>query len=127
MGLSCITSTHYSQHHTTPLINSLTNTPQEDISVGRHLKALEKNLGRALQLDPVHINVHAGSDSWCVLRNHMPSSLASRHRSDAECDVFYGHAVEVQRRVCGAVPVSHETHRGRALFNPFRAHVLLKE
>ena len=37
---------------------------QEDISLAKHLKHFEARLGQALELNPRHINVHSGSDSW---------------------------------------------------------------
>lgn len=105
--------------------------PWENKSVTGHLETYAEQLQRAKTLSPIHINVHSGSDSW----------------SREQCEEFFSKAVQVclgcrtimlrmmrfqgisskQLESALGVTVSHETHRGRALFNPFvTGHLLNK-
>ena len=62
-----------------------------------------------LPIQPVHINSHSGSD----------------HFDDAESRAFFSQALAIEKEL--GLTVSHETHRGRILSNPFRTERLLQE
>ncbi|ETV83901.1 hypothetical protein H257_04492 [Aphanomyces astaci] len=82
----------------------------EEKSADEHLKQFEDevNQAHALSLRPVMLNAHAGCDHW----------------SDRDCVEFFSAALERIPHT-GDIPIAHETHRGRALWNPWRTlHVL---
>ncbi|RHY33348.1 hypothetical protein DYB32_001687 [Aphanomyces invadans] len=84
----------------------------QEKSITDHLNQLEDevNQARALSLRPVMLNAHAGCDHW----------------SDRDCTEFFTAALQ---RIPhdGDVPIAHETHRGRALWNPWRTLQLLEQ
>jgi hypothetical protein len=72
--------------------------------VSSHIDEFKHQIGLALSAAggaPFMINCHSGLDSW----------------SYAESLEFFTAAVEYTKSI--AVPVYHETHRGRALYNPW--------
>ncbi|KAI8808423.1 hypothetical protein BJ742DRAFT_808585 [Cladochytrium replicatum] len=75
-------------------------------AVASHLSLLRTQLEAAITLGPrlVHINVHGGSDTFSSLESHSYFSLA---------------LPLIASIVPSHIPVSHETHRGRILSNPF--------
>ncbi|RHY62607.1 hypothetical protein DYB30_000085 [Aphanomyces astaci] len=82
----------------------------EEKSADEHLKQFEDevNQAHALSLRPVMLNAHAGCDHW----------------SDRDCVEFFSAALERIPHT-GDIPIAHETHRGRALWNPWRTlHVI---
>ncbi|KAJ3210325.1 hypothetical protein HDU67_005402 [Dinochytrium kinnereticum] len=91
-----------------------------NMSVDHHVKQFQSQLSRVvheLPVVPVHINSHTGSD--CL--------------SEAETEEMFKRILQVQRELMpilnerlegtgrAAVALSHETHRGRALFSPWSA------
>ncbi|KAF0694728.1 Aste57867_14404 [Aphanomyces stellatus] len=78
-------------------------------SVSAHLKQFEDEVrqAHALSLRPVMLNAHAGCDHW----------------TERECREFF----EAAERISHDIPIAHETHRGRALWNPWRTLQLLEE
>lgn len=77
-------------------------------SVGEHLASLECEIEKLLPLGPVLINIHSGEDTW---------SLDEMHE-------YFGGVAKLQARL--AVPLAHETHRGRCLFHPTVSRLLLE-
>lgn len=69
---------------------------------------LQRQIEEAAALDAgdvlIQINAHSGSDSW----------------SETEAEQYFARATDVVIDT----PLSHETHRGRVLGNPFTAHRL---
>ncbi|CAF1137656.1 unnamed protein product [Adineta steineri] len=55
-----------------------------------------------MEYKPIHINIQGGQDSWSIEENEQ----------------FFEKALEVQAKY-PQVTSSHETHRTRALYNPF--------
>jgi len=78
----------------------------------RELEAIAEASVAAGPLSPVlRVNAHSGSDAW----------------SEDEAAAFLASAVEAASRIGEALPpVSHETHRGRALCCPFATARLLR-
>ncbi|RKU47937.1 hypothetical protein DL546_009416 [Coniochaeta pulveracea] len=68
-----------------------------------HLRQYRRQLERAKTLNPVKINVHSGFDSWSL--DDSVEFFAGSLTVDAE--------LGLEGKVC------HETHRVRALYNPF--------
>jgi sugar phosphate isomerase/epimerase len=69
--------------------------------VQEHVASFQSQLARAATFNPVLVNCHGGRDSW--------TAAAGRE--------FYGTILAVERET--TVPVAHETHRGRILYNPW--------
>lgn len=80
----------------------------EGDSLAAHLRSFESLLAEAAQFGPVLVNSHSGLDSFPV----------------EDAVKFFQHACDMERAV--GVPVAHETHRGRILFNPWIADHLLQ-
>jgi hypothetical protein len=76
--------------------------------VEEHLKSLKAQVEMLLPLEPVLINAHSGEDTW---------SLDDMHR-------YFRETEYLQKSV--SVPIAHETHRGRCLFHPTIARILLE-
>jgi len=74
-----------------------------------HVASLRSQVEQALAYEPLHISSHSGRDWWSF----------DRQRN------FFAGALEVERRA--RVNINHETHRGRALCNPWNTEALLKE
>jgi len=64
-------------------------------------------ISRARALSPLRVNVHSGNDYW----------------SFEEMSEFFSQALKIEKD--SGLTVSHETHRGRALFNPWTTLRLL--
>lgn len=89
--------------------------PEESRSVQEHLDCFEKQLKLLLSLPikPIHINIHAGSDTF------------SREESIA---FFKGASLLTSKYLNTLeIPFSYETHRGRILYSPWVALDLVKE
>jgi hypothetical protein len=78
-------------------------------SVEEHLESLRRGLDEAAAWEPLLVGCHGGRDVW-------PLSEAAR---------FFRGALEAERAT--GLPVAHETHRGRPLFNPWAARELLPD
>jgi hypothetical protein len=74
----------------------------------RHLSSLEAEVKKLLPLEPVLINIHSGEDTWPMEEMHA----------------YFRGAVGLEERL--GVPFAHETHRGRCLFHPALARILLE-
>uniref|UniRef100_A0A0G4IF57 Xylose isomerase-like TIM barrel domain-containing protein n=1 Tax=Chromera velia CCMP2878 TaxID=1169474 RepID=A0A0G4IF57_9ALVE len=87
------------------------------VSKEAQLQELESQLQRVKKLQPVHVNVHAGSDFWDF-------ETAQSFFADALCmtDGF-----DLGERWGRPVRVSFETHRGRALFHPATTYRLCQQ
>lgn len=66
-----------------------------------HVDTFRSRVADAQTLSPLLINVHSGRDAW----------------SETESIHFYQQALEIEASI--AVPVAHETHRGRVFYNPW--------
>ncbi len=74
-----------------------------------HIESFRRQARAAVEMKAVMVNCHGGKDGW---------SLAdSLH--------FYRAAIEIERDL--GIPVAHETHRGRILFNPWITRDILNE
>jgi len=73
----------------------------EDKPVDQHLKLYREQLTIAKSLSPFHINAHSGQDSW----------------SEHQIEEFFTGALAIESEL--NIVVSHETHRGRALYSPW--------
>lgn len=92
------------EHYGLILIGMITTegrTPQE------HVSSLERGFALAAELRPNHLNCHTGKDFFSLAEN---------------CAIF--RKSQDLSRSCG-IPISHETHRGRALFSAIAAQELL--
>ncbi|MBN8460616.1 MAG: sugar phosphate isomerase/epimerase [Verrucomicrobia bacterium] len=70
-------------------------------TVEEHLDTFERNLHAACACGPRFVNAHSGRDAW----------------SEGEAERFFARVLELEA-ACG-IPVVHETHRGRILYNPW--------
>ena len=73
-------------------------------SPAEHLDQLRRQVDACAALDPIHINVHAGCDSW-------PEDVSTRFYEDAQALV--------------PANASFETHRGRPLGHAFQCQRIL--
>ncbi|CAF3773429.1 unnamed protein product [Rotaria socialis] len=73
-----------------------------DLSIDEHLANLEKQLNELIQFKPIHVNIQGGQDSW----------------STKQKEAYFEKALEIQAKF-PQITSSHETHRSRALYNPF--------
>ena len=76
-------------------------------SVAEHLDSFRAQIEASRALQPIMINSHSGRDAW---------------DEGQSCDFFSG-ALSFEASL--DVPVAHETHRGRSLFNPWVTQRLL--
>eukprot|EP00281_Chroomonas_sp_CCMP1168_P013602 CAMPEP_0206216902 /NCGR_PEP_ID=MMETSP0047_2-20121206/2981_1 /ASSEMBLY_ACC=CAM_ASM_000192 /TAXON_ID=195065 /ORGANISM="Chroomonas mesostigmatica_cf, Strain CCMP1168" /LENGTH=296 /DNA_ID=CAMNT_0053639305 /DNA_START=18 /DNA_END=906 /DNA_ORIENTATION=+ len=83
----------------------------EDLPLDEHVRVLADQMHQAKELNPIHVNCHSGQDTW----------------DTAESEAFFEKALRAQDDVGFACGVSHETHRGRILGNPWRTEKLLKK
>ena len=74
----------------------------ERTSVDEQLAQYEQQLTTIRQWQPVHVNVHAGDDTW-TMKEHS---------------AFFERALPLQQRILGSITASFETHRGRSLSTP---------
>jgi hypothetical protein len=77
-------------------------------SVADHVASFRDQLRAAAALSPRLVNCHGGVDGW----------------SEAQADEFFGAVLEIE--AASGLAVSHETHRGRILYNPWAAARLLE-
>lgn len=70
-------------------------------TVADHLALFRAQLTAAAEMKPLFINSHTGRDAW--------SEADSRH--------FFAEALKMEADF--GLPVAHETHRGRVLYNPW--------
>jgi sugar phosphate isomerase/epimerase len=77
-------------------------------SLDEHVDSFRKTIESAQALKPVKINCHSGCD-WFT---------------EYEAKRFFGEALEFEAKI--GVPIAHETHRGRILYNPWTTERLLK-
>lgn len=79
----------------------------DGMTVAEHLETLERRFALAAEIGPVHLNCHTGKDYFSLDDNlrifSRAQELSARH----------------------GIPISHETHRGRALFSSVAARELL--
>ena len=73
-----------------------------------HVESFRNQIQQASHLGATKVTCHSGSDAW----------------SPAEADSYFREAVAIEKSV--GMPVGHETHRGRQLFNPWQARDLLE-
>ena len=72
-------------------------------SVEEQLTHYEEQLSVIREWQPIHVNVHAGDDTWSM-REHTE---------------FFERAIPLQQRILGpSIGASFETHRGRSLSTP---------
>ena len=75
----------------------------EQKSVEEQLAQYEEQLNVIKQWQPVHVNTHAGDDTW-TMKEHL---------------AFFERALPLQQRILGpTITASFETHRGRSLSTP---------
>jgi len=77
-------------------------------NVAAHLKSFRRQVGEAASLSPLLINAHSGQDAW----------------SESEASRFFEAALGLEQSA--GIPIAHETHRGRILFNPWITSRLLE-
>lgn len=78
-------------------------------SVDEHLQTFDAEVEKAQKLNPLFINAHSGRDAW----------------NETERYLFFAGVVKIEQQK--QVRVSHETHRGRILFNPWVTRDVLIE
>jgi sugar phosphate isomerase/epimerase len=78
-------------------------------TVAEHVESFRVHVAEAAALQPRLINAHSGRDAF----------------TNAESGRFFGEALRIEAEA--GVPVAHETHRGRILFNPWITSRLLQE
>jgi hypothetical protein len=79
-------------------------------TVEEHISKYKEQLEMVKTLDvlPIHVNVHSGSDSFTIEENLF----------------YFDKILPYEKNL--PFTISHETHRGRSLFNPFLTYQLLK-
>ena len=78
-------------------------------SVSEHLDSFQTQVIASQALKPILINSHSGRDAWSENQSHE----------------FFSHALEIEAGL--DIPLAHETHRGRILFNPWITQRLLRQ
>jgi len=78
-------------------------------SVDDHLNSLKEQVERCLPYNPEFINCMGGRDSWSI---------------DQSLTFFHG-SLDLEKEF--DIIISHETHRGRILFNPWTSYELLRQ
>ncbi len=73
----------------------------DGIDVKAHLESLRRQVDEAVDSGPLLINCHGGRDAF----------------SEDEAKAFFAGALEIEARL--GIPIGHETHRGRILYNPW--------
>lgn len=74
-----------------------------------HVASLRSQVEQAQACEPIFITSHSARDCWSF----------SQQRT------FFAEALEVERRA--GININHETHRGRAFFNPWTTAAMLEE
>ncbi len=75
--------------------------PRRDATVDEHIDSLREQIQALQILEPVFVNSLSGCDAW----------------SDEQNLEFFGKAIELEKEF--GIVITHETHRGRSLFNPW--------
>jgi sugar phosphate isomerase/epimerase len=70
-------------------------------TVEAHVASFRQQVDAGLELEPFLIGCHGGRDAW----------------SDDESARFFEQVLRIEQEV--GIPVGHETHRGRILYNPW--------
>lgn len=78
-------------------------------SVAAHAKSFEQQFRRAIELGATQLTAHSGLDRWSL----------------RDSETFYKEVLDIERS--NKLPVAHETHRGRILFNPWVTRSLLEK
>ncbi len=78
-------------------------------SVRTHLDSLRQQIEDCLDLEPLFINAHSGSDTWNL----------------TESVDFYGQVLELEQEL--GVTIAHETHRLRYFGNPWSTRAILQQ
>lgn len=81
----------------------------EGRDVDEHLASFERQLMAACELKPLLVNSHSGRDAW----------------SEAQSTRFFERALAIE--AAAGIPVAHETHRQRVLYNPWVCSRLLEQ
>lgn len=79
----------------------------EGQTVDEHLASFEKQITETIDFEPVLINCHSGRDAW----------------TEQESNRYFAEVLKIESR--HGVPIAHETHRGRILYNPWTTDRLL--
>ena len=79
--------------------------------VADHVRSFEQQYRRAAELGASQLTAHGGLDAWPI---------------DA-ARAFYREVLAIERAGGPRLPVAHETHRGRVLYNPWVTRALLEE
>lgn len=78
-------------------------------TVGDHVESFRSQVAMSQALQPLLVTSHSGRDGWDEGANSS----------------FFEQAIEVERAL--GLPVAHETHRGRVLYNPWVTSRLLDQ
>jgi hypothetical protein len=78
-------------------------------TVKEHLENLHEQLKNCMSFNPVKINIHGGCDYW----------------NDLEIEQYFNKVIEYQNEF--KIPIIHETHRSRILYNPFITKKILQK
>ena len=78
-------------------------------TVAQHLESFHAQVAEAATFQPRFINAHSGRDAF----------------TEAESARFFAEALRIEE--ASGVPIAHETHRGRILFNPWVTHRLVQQ
>ncbi len=74
-----------------------------------HLTSFREQVNQAVKLGASQVTAHTGRDEW----------------SASDIDAFYREAVAIEKDL--PIPVGHETHRGRAFYNPWVTREVLEK
>jgi hypothetical protein len=77
-------------------------------TVDEHLASFEQQLHQASPCRPAMINAHSGRDSW----------------TESEAERFLARVLQLE--AASGIPVVHETHRSRILYNPWTTARMLE-
>lgn len=97
------------QDGTAALLNDQGFVPS--CSVTEHIASFRSQLQAAHRLGAIRVNCHSGHDSWSI----------------RECKEYFQAVLQIATTEAPGLPVSHETHRRRCLWNPWQARDLIKE
>ena len=78
-------------------------------TVADHIDTFRSQVSESRSLQPILINSHSGRDGW----------------DESQSREFYSSALALETTL--DIPVAHETHRGRILFNPWITQRLLQQ
>ncbi len=70
-------------------------------TVAEHVASFQQQVEAGKALSPILIGCHGGRDAW----------------SEHESEQFFERVLQLEREI--GIPVGHETHRGRILYNPW--------